>query len=47
MNLDQLRRKIKMNNRIGEVFIRNIFAGILKETDDGYSFIYDEDYLKK
>ena len=35
-----------MNNRIGEVFIRNIFAGILKETDDGYSFIYDEDYLK-
>ena len=36
-----------MTNRVGEVFIRNIFAGILKETDEGYSFIYDEEYLKK
>lgn len=36
-----------MANRIAEVYIRNIFAGILKETDDGYSFLYDEDYLNK
>ena len=35
-----------MNNRIGYVFVRNIFAGILKETDEGYSFKYNEDYLK-
>lgn len=36
-----------MVNRIAEVYIRNKFAGILKETDDGYSFLYDEDYLNK
>ena len=36
-----------MANRIAEVYIRNKFAGILKETDDGYSFLYDEDYLNK
>ena len=27
------------------VYVRNIFAGILKETDFGYSFEYNEDYL--
>ena len=36
-----------MANRIAEVYIKNIFTGILKETDDGYSFLYDEDYLNK
>ena len=36
-----------MANRIAEVYIRNKFAGILKETDDGYSFLYDENYLNK
>ena len=36
-----------MANRIAEVYIRNKFAGILKETDDGYLFLYDEDYLNK
>lgn len=35
-----------MNNRIGYVFIRNIYAGIIKETDEGYSFKYDKNYLK-
>ena len=34
-----------MNNRIGYVFIRNVFAGIIKETDEGYSFKYDKNYL--
>lgn len=29
------------------IYVRNIFAGILKETDYGYSFQYDEEYLKK
>ena len=28
------------------VYVRNVFAGILSETDSGYRFAYDEDYLK-
>ena len=32
--------------RTAYVYIRNIFAGTLCETDLGYSFSYDEDYLK-
>jgi serine/threonine-protein kinase HipA len=28
------------------VYVRNVFAGTLYETDEGYSFLYDEDYLK-
>lgn len=31
--------------RSAYVYVRNIFAGILKETDEGYSFQYDSDYL--
>ena len=31
--------------RTAYVYVRNTFAGILKETDSGYSFIYDEEYL--
>ena len=27
------------------VYVRNIFAGVLEETDEGYSFSYDDDYL--
>lgn len=27
------------------VYVRDSFAGVLKETDSGYSFIYDSDYL--
>lgn len=27
------------------VFVSNKYAGILKETDDGYSFQYDKSYL--
>ena len=34
-----------MINRFGYVFIRNIYAGIIKETDQGYSFKYDKNYL--
>ena len=29
------------------VYIRNIYAGILRETDEGYTFRYDEDYLSR
>lgn len=32
--------------RTAYVFVRNVFAGTLAETDSGYSFTYDKDYLK-
>ena len=32
--------------RTAYVYIRDTFAGTLKEKDFGYSFIYDEQYLK-
>ena len=32
--------------RAAYVYVRNTFAGILKETDEGYSFQYDTDYLQ-
>ena len=28
------------------VFVRNVFAGVLSETDSGYRFAYDEEYLR-
>ncbi len=31
--------------RVAYVYVREQFAGILKETDDGYSFMYSENYL--
>ena len=27
------------------VYVRNVFAGILSETDSGYRFTYDKEYL--
>ena len=33
--------------RTAYVYIRETFAGILRETDYGYSFQYDGEYLKK
>lgn len=33
--------------RTAYVYVRNTFAGILKETDSGYSFIYDEEYIMR
>lgn len=32
--------------RTAYVYVRNVFAGTLAETDSGYSFSYDKDYLK-
>ena len=32
--------------RTAYVYVRDIFAGILKEEDFGYSFEYNSDYLK-
>lgn len=32
--------------RTAYVYVRNTFAGILKETEEGYSFQYDTDYLQ-
>ena len=35
-----------MNNfRTAYVYVRDLFAGTLEETDSGYSFSYDEGYL--
>lgn len=31
--------------RTAYIYIRDVFAGILKETDAGYNFTYDVDYL--
>ena len=31
--------------RIAYVYIRNVYAGKLCETDEGYAFSYDEQYL--
>lgn len=28
------------------VYVRNVFAGVLSETDSGYMFAYDADYLR-
>ena len=32
--------------RTAYVYVRNTFAGTLKETDSGYSFLYDSNYLE-
>ena len=32
--------------RTAYVYVRDTFAGTLKETDSGYSFLYDSDYLE-
>lgn len=31
--------------RTAYVYVRDTFAGSLKETDSGYSFVYDNEYL--
>jgi len=33
--------------RTAYVYVRDTFAGTLKETDSGYSFIYDNNYLER
>jgi serine/threonine-protein kinase HipA len=33
--------------RTAYVYVRDVFAGTLHETDSGYSFQYDHEYLKK
>ncbi|MCD8123003.1 MAG: HipA N-terminal domain-containing protein [Clostridiales bacterium] len=32
--------------RTAYVYVRNNFAGFLFETDEGYTFLYDNDYLQ-
>jgi serine/threonine-protein kinase HipA len=36
----------KDKKRKANVFYRDRLAGILEETDDGYRFVYDADYLE-
>ena len=31
--------------RTAQIFVRDKLAGILRETDEGYSFAYEKDYL--
>jgi len=33
--------------RTAYVYVRNIFAGIFAETDEGYSFSYDSEYISR
>ena len=33
--------------RTAYVYVRNVFAGTLCETEDGYSFAYDKEYIEK
>lgn len=33
-------------NRSGNVFMKNIFCGVVSETDKGYLFQYDSNYLQ-
>lgn len=34
-----------IGNRRARIYVRDKFAGILSETDEGYRFIYDGEYL--
>lgn len=34
-------------NRVGIVYMKDSFAGIIKETEDGYSFAYSKNYLER
>lgn len=34
-------------NRSGNVFMKNVFCGVVGETDGGYFFVYNKDYLQK
>lgn len=34
-----------IGNRAARIYVRETFAGILTETDEGYYFAYDKDYL--
>ncbi len=34
-----------MDSRVGYVYINDIFAGLLSETEFGYEFKYDDNYL--
>lgn len=36
-----------MMNRKGKVFVQNEYAGMIQETDAGYEFAYDSDYLER
>lgn len=33
--------------RTGFVYVQNVFAGLIRETDAGYEFAYDEAYLNR
>jgi len=32
-------------NRSGNVYLKNVFCGVVSETDAGYTFVYNKEYL--
>ena len=34
-----------IGSRVGHVYVRERYAGIIKETDEGYEFNYDDEYF--
>ena len=36
---------MEANYRAAQIFVRDRLAGLLSETDAGYTFVYDADYL--
>lgn len=34
-----------MEYRAADIYVRNIYAGQLQETEEGYAFAYDKEYL--
>ena len=33
--------------RKGYIYVQEQYAGVLEETDEGYTFVYDSEYLNK
>ncbi len=33
-------------SRSGKVYVQHIFAGIIRESDEGYEFAYDQEYMR-
>ena len=33
--------------RTAYVYVRNVYAGMVCETDEGYRFIYDQEYMNR
>ncbi len=43
----RLKERICSVGRDGKVFVQNKYAGLIQETDSGYQFSYDGEYLEQ